>query len=276
MSTTANDFSAPVYVNDTPANTAAPATTGNNGIVASNGHDATSFLGSQDAELEAMGDASGIDLNDPNLLSAELDTNADVDAYAAPPPIPDARYRAKLKQIDVKGPDGQPARYSVKVDKNGKPYAYIAIQGNVQDPGGKFDNIPVWDRFVSTMQQRNGGIPIVALLKAMGQQIPAKSNAKTLVEMTLKALAAEPEVEIETHWEGGLDEADRQRFQDSGTKQPRVLGMHRFPQNAKGEHVPDLTVDTALGKVNLHAQVRIRGYYPVGSGKLAAAAAAGR
>jgi hypothetical protein len=260
MTTPTADFSQPVYLEES-ANGAGPQAAA---LTASTAAGFGATMQSSDSGSVSLADVAVIDLNDPNLLSAELDTNADVDAYAAPPPLPDGRYRIKLKQIDVKGPDGQPARFNVKQGKNGNPpYAYTAIEGCVIDPGGKHDNQKLYDRFVSTMQQRNGGIPIVRILTCLGIQLPAKTNAKLLLDTFFKAVAGEPELEVETVWEGGLDEADRQRFDTAGKKQPRVLGMHRFPQNAKGEAVPDVTLDTELGKVNLHAQVRINGYHPL-------------
>ncbi len=243
MSTPVTDFSAPIY--DEPA-------------TASDNH--------ADAAAADL-NVSEIDLNDPALLSGEIDTNPDVDAYAAPPPLPDGIYRVKIKQIDVKNAKGEPARYTVKRDKNGNAYAYTAIEARVQDPGGKFDNVPIYDRFLSTMTQRNGGVPLVRVLIVLGHKVPAKTSALNLLEMFFKATAGEPELEVETVWEGGLDQADRERFETSQTKQPRVLGMHRFPQGKDGQPVPDVQVDTALGKVNLHAQARINGYFPIGHKK---------
>lgn len=222
---------------------------------------------SGNSSAASLSDVSVIDLNDPNLLSAELDINSDIDPYAAPPPVPDARYRVKLKQIDVKGPDGQPARYTVKLGKDGKPpYAYTALEMTIQDPAGKYDGLKVYDRFVSTMVARNGGIPLVHILKCLSVTVAAKSTAKQILDAFFKAVAGEPELEVETVWEGGLDEADRERFDQARVKQPRVLGQHRFPQkqvNGKLESVPDLKVATALGEVNVHAQVRVNGYYPL-------------
>ena len=218
---TTTDFSAPIY--DEPTSNEA-------GSSSAASHEASA------ADINV----SEIDLNDPALLSGEIDTNADVDAYAAPPPLPDGIYRVKVKQIDVKKANGETARYAAKRDKHGNPYAYTALECRVQDPGGKFDNVPVYDRFLSTMQQRNGGVPIVRVLTVLGIKVPAKTNAVQLMEMLFKALAGEPELEIETVWEGNLDQADRERFENGGTKQPRVLGMHRFPKAKDGSPIPDI------------------------------------
>lgn len=239
MSTPVTDFSTPIY-EETAASDPSTADLNNNQVID--------------------------DLNDPALLSGEIDTNADIDAYAAPPPLPDATYRVKIKQIDVKNTKGEPVRFAIKRDKNQQAYAYTALECKVQDPGGKFDNYTIYDRFVSTMQQRNGGVPIVRILTVLGVKVPTKIKPSDLLDLFFKTVAGEPELEVETVWEGGLDQTDRERFEAADTKQPRVMGMHRFPLAKDGSRIPDVEMETALGKVNLHAQVRINSYHPIGHG----------
>lgn len=216
-------------------------------------------------------DAPVIDLNDPNLLMADLDSNQSADPYAAPPPIPDGRWLANIKQRDVKDAQGQTARYAVKLDKNQQPYAYTALDATVQDASGKFDKIPLTDYFVSTRPdaRKGGAIPLSWILGCLKVQLPARVNIKSLLEEFFKAVAPEPQIEIETVWEGSLDQADQERFEQAGERPPRVLGQHRFPKNSKGESIPEIDVDTKLGKVHLTARPRINGYYAVGSGKAA-------
>lgn len=252
MATTTPDFSQPVFLSE-------------------DSHPATSFAGGEDISVES------IDLNDPNLLSAELETNAEVDAYAAPPPLPDGRYRVKIKQVDVRGPNNDKVRYSVKQrkDKSGTPiagdfYAFTSLQANVVAPGTQYDNYQLNDYFVSTMANRNGGIPIVRILTVLGVKLPAKTNAKILMDEFFKATAGEPELEIDTVWEGSLSQEDQERWKSASNKNFRsVLGMHRFPLAEDGKtRVPDLTVKTQeIGDVNLHARPRINGYFPLGSSK---------
>jgi hypothetical protein len=225
--------------------------------------------GSAAAGGASLDDVTVVDLNDPNLLLAELDANPDVDPYAAPPPLPDGRWRVKIAQRDVKDSAGQAVRYAVKTGKDGAPYAYTSLEATVQDPSGKFDGIKLHDYFVSTRPARNGGIPIVRILSCLKVQLPAKVNAKVLLDELFKALGTEPELEVDAVWEGSLDQADQERFETAQVKVPRVLGQHRFPQNGKGESLPDMSVDTALGKVNLRARPRINGYFPLGSAKAA-------
>jgi hypothetical protein len=212
-----------------------------------------------------------LNLDDPNLLMAELDANQAENPYAIPPPLPDGRWLVKIKQRDVKGQDGQPARYKVDQIKDGRVYAFTALDATVIDPSGKFDGITLSDYFVSTLPNARKGnaIPLSWILGCLKVQLPAKINAKVLLDEFFKATGSEPQLEIDTIWEGGLSQDDQERFEQAGERQPRVLGQHRFPQTAKGESLPDLDVDTKLGKVHLHARPRINGYYPVGSAKAA-------
>jgi hypothetical protein len=220
---------------------------------------------------DPLGQPASTGISDPtdlNLLEFQVETNTDVNAYAAPPPIPDGRYRAKLKQIDVKLDNGGTARYKIAQKptvNGGSPYVYTAIEATIIDPAGRYDGLKVWDRFVSTLPARNGGIPMVRVLTSLGHKLPASASPRHILEALLKVLGGEPELEIETVWEGNLDQADQERFKQAGVKPPRVLGMHRFPDNpeVKGAKLPDMDVDTSLGKVHLHAQVRINNYHPL-------------
>jgi hypothetical protein len=210
-----------------------------------------------------------LNLDDPNLLMQEIDCPADKDPYAAPPPLPDGRWLVRIKQRDVKGADGQPARYKVATDKQGQPYAFTALDATVVDASGKWDGISLTDYFVSTRadSRKGGAIPLAWILAQLKVQLPAKITARTLLDEFFKATASEPQLEIDTVWEGSLDQADQERFESAGERQPRVLGQHRFPQDSRGGSLPDMDVDTKLGKVHLHARPRINGYFAVGSAK---------
>lgn len=221
------------------------------------------------ASADAAADIPVLNLDDPNLLAEEMDSNQGQDPYAVPPPLPDGRWLVKIKQRDVKGPDGQPARFNVKQDRQGKPYAYTALDAVVVDQSGKYDGIPLTDYFVSTRpdQRKGGAIPLSWILGCLKVQLPAKINARLLLDEFFRATASEPMIEVDTVWEGSPDQDTQERFDQQGERLPRVLGQHRFPQNSKGESIPDLDVDTKLGKVSLRARPRINGYFAVGSGK---------
>lgn len=251
----AADFAQPIYM-DEPGNGQAAAGAVSNG------------------QGGAGGDLSNVpvlNLDDPNLLMAEMDSNQDQNPYAVPPPLPDGRWLVKIKQRDVKDQQGQPARYKVDQTRQGVVYAFTALDATIIDPSGKYDGIVLQDYFVSTLpnQRKGNAIPLSWILSCLKVQLPAKINAKVLLDEFFKATASEPQLEIDTVWEGGLDQDQQERFEQAGERQPRVLGQHRFPQNAKGESLPDMDVDTKLGKVHLRARPRINGYYPVGSAKAA-------
>jgi hypothetical protein len=232
--------------------------------------------------------AADIDYNDPNLLMQEI-VGADptADAYATPPPPPDGWYRCKLKQIDVKRKDNTKGQFAVMPDMDysvtppvqkkhpktgeGMKYVTTAIEARIQDPGGMYDNIPVFDRFVdSRVNPRNKGVPILTVLSALKVKVPVPYNGDVLIKTLLKALAGEPECDVEVTWEGSPDQADNDKIKAAGGKVPRVRGMHRFPE-VGGRRVPDmpgevsgLAPGTSM-KVNLHAQAKVTGYQPVGT-----------
>ncbi len=210
-----------------------------------------------------------LNLDDPNLLMQEMDCKPDADPYAAPPPLPDGRWLVKIKQRDVKGQDGQPARYKVATDKQGQPYAFTALDAVVIDQSGKWDGVSLTDYFVSTRadSRKGGAIPLAWILAQLKVQLPARITARTLLDEFFKATAGEPMLEIDTVWEGSPDKDTQERFDQAGERSPRVLGQHRFPQDSKGASIPDMDVDTKLGKVHLQARPRINGYFAVGSAK---------
>lgn len=226
----------------------------------------TDFTQPQYVDEVIAGDESidtGIDLNDPNLLADEMDANVDKDPYAAPPPLPDGFWKVKIKQLKVKGPNNEERDFNVKTDKQSKKYAYTALELQVQQPGGQFDGQKLNDYFLSTMQQKNGGIPVVRVLNVLGVKIPQKVNAQWLMDTLKSALAGEPDLVIETVWEGGLNQDDKKRFDEHvpPVKFRSVLGSHRFPLLADGSRSPELKVSTALGEVVVRARPRVNGYY---------------
>src|SRR5580693_4447384 len=83
-----------------------------------------------------------IDPNDPRLTSETLTINPDADAYAILPPLPDGKWRAKAKQVDIKDDKGQLQRYAVfsraKME-GGKPFFATNVEFSVIDHSGEFD-----------------------------------------------------------------------------------------------------------------------------------------
>jgi hypothetical protein len=265
MSTsTVTDFSSPIYTQEDGGFVAADSTP-----LATVSGGSTPAADFSTTEISSEGTSASspgatLDLSDPIFLSEDLDSNENVDAYAAPPPLPDGRWRAKLKQIDVKGPGGEMVRYKPgATKKDARPYLMTALEAKVQDATGKHDGQNVYDRFVSTLPARNGGIPIVRILTCLGVKLPAKGSHKLYMDMLLKALAGEPELEIETAWEGQLEQADQETVEAAGHRVPTVRGMHRFPEDGKGGRIPDLDIEVGGKKYHMRAQARITGYHPL-------------
>lgn len=223
---------------------------------------------SQSDPGKAAAEAVAIDLDDPELLAFEFETNSGVDAYEMPPPVDDGKYRVKLKQIDVKDAKSNVVRWAVKKKEgtnDGKPYAYTAIEAQILQPGGKFDGLKVRDNFISTMKnKRNGGVPVVTILDALNVKVPSKANAKELMELFIKTLAGEPELVIETAWEGQVSQEESDLYKAKGLYAPTVRGQHRFPE-VSGVRQVETEVQGTLGKHNVRAQSRIIRYFKLGS-----------
>lgn len=182
-----------------------------------------------------------IDPNDPRLVSESLDVNTEGDAYSMPPPPPDGRYRAKLKIMQVEDAAGVKHDYLPRLGKKAPklPYYATAIEARIIDPTGKYDNIPVFDRWVGTFMGRDGSTKVqtilMRLLKADGTPWVAKGarmTHKDWIDLFVKALATEPEIGIETSWEWscqGCGEAAKK----AGTDYPKsITGMNKFPVDA--------------------------------------------
>jgi hypothetical protein len=271
---TATDAFAPIYSTD-PTASFDPSTFNTDASAANNvsfDGDNSAFTTAQTQTTadpgKAAAEAVAIDLDDPELLAFEFETNSGVDAYEMPPPVDDGKYRVKLKQIDVKDAKGNVVRWAVKKKEGtneGRPYAYTAIEAQILQPGGKFDGLKVRDSFISTMKnKRNGGVPVVTILDALGVKVPQKANAKELMELLLKTLAGEPELVIETAWEGQVSQEETELYKAKGLYPPTVRGQHRFPE-VSGVRQVETEIQGTLGKHNVRAQSRIIRYFKLGT-----------
>jgi hypothetical protein len=180
-----------------------------------------------------------IDPNDPALVSEDLAANPDADAYAAPAPPPDGKYRVKLKLIRSKDSAGQEVDYLPKLwGKNQPQKVYVAaVQASIIDPSGKYDNLSAYDYNVSTFIGRDSATKVTTIVsklrKADGSPwVPphTRMSPKAWMETLVKALAAEPEAGIESQWEYSCQECGK-AAKKAGTDYPRsVTGMHKFPE----------------------------------------------
>src|SRR5512146_437195 len=125
--------------------------------------------------------AEGIDLNDPRFASEDIGVEPEKDAYAAPPPPPDADYRAKLKLLDVEY-KGQKVQYAPWASSDGSKVAFFSkLEATIQDPSGKYDNLKVFDSWFSTMLNRDGSTKVSTLLSRLGAAVPARAAHTALM-----------------------------------------------------------------------------------------------
>jgi len=209
--------------------------------------------------------APTIDPNDPRLTSEVITINPDADAYAVLPPLPDGKWRAKAKQVDIKDDKGQQQRYAVfsrAKMSNGDPFYATNVEFDVIDHSGKFDGVALTEYWVKTLiDARKGTSQAATLTRKLGGKPPASGSQKVFMDALLSTLAAEPELIIETAWS-----AECQTCQESAKKKgdraprPFLQGMHRFPATrTPGVHDPMVKCGTCQSMVR--AQPRIVGFY---------------
>src|SRR5271157_328519 len=209
--------------------------------------------------------ATAIDPNDPRLTSEVLTINPDADAYALLPVLPDGKWRAKAKQVDIKDDKDQQQRYAVfsrAKMANGAPFFATNVEFDVIDHSGKCDGVALTEYWVKTLvDERKGTSQAATLTKKLGGKVPASGSQKAYMDALLAALAAEPELIIETAWS-----AECQTCQESAKKKgdraprPFLQGMHRFPATrTPGVHDPMVKCGTCQSMVR--AQPRIVSFY---------------
>lgn len=180
-----------------------------------------------------------LDPNDPRLVSEDLKANPDADAWAQPAPPPDGKYRVKLKLARKEDSHQQDVDYIAALwgKSPGQAVFVAGVEASIIDPSGKYDGLKAYDFNVSTFVGRDSATKATTLVgklrKADGSpwatahtQLPPKG----WMELLVKALAAEPEVGIETQWEYSC-QACGEAAKKAGEKYPRsVMGMHKFPE----------------------------------------------
>ena len=215
-----------------------------------------------------------LDPNDPRLVSEPIEMNLEGDAYATPPPPPDAKYRAKLKLAQKKDPStGQPTDYVPAAwGKDKTPCFVTGIEASIIDPTGRYDGIKVFDFNVSTMVGRDHSSKVSTILATLRKPdgtpwvtTGERLNQKEWMERLIKALAGEPEASIETVWEWSC-RACGEEAKAKGTPYPRsILGMQRFPPDAKvrGAHDPEMRCSVNAGHGYSRARVNIARVLPL-------------
>jgi len=204
-----------------------------------------------------------IDPNDPRLTSEVMTSNQDADAYAILPPLPDGKWRAKAKQVDIKDDKGQPQRWAIFSRpgiENGRPFFATNVEFNILDATGKNDGVKLTEYWVKTLVDARKGISQSdTLVRKMGGKPPAQSTDRQRIDLLLATLAKEPELVVETAWEAQCQSC-QETAKKKGERQPRpfLLGMHRFPQLRTGGHDPMVACPICKGMAR--AQPRIVGF----------------
>lgn len=232
----------------------------------------------QQAGQQAAADASAsptttepeIDINDPRLVSENIEIDPAGDAYAMPPVLPDGKWRAKLVAKEVgKAPNQK--KFAPKLDRDQRPYLYTALEADVIDHSGKFDGIKVPDYFVSTQVRRDGSSAAATVLARLGKPANRTTTHGALMNDLLQALAGEPELTIETEWESSCGKCDELATAKNERKPRSMRGMHNFPQqkNAQGklEYVPRIKCPLNASHGEMFARPRITHYHALDASK---------
>jgi hypothetical protein len=208
-----------------------------------------------------------LDPNDPRFTSEALDVNTEGDAYAQPAPPPDGKYRAKLTLEKVRDDKQQEHDFMPMLSKKPPVQAYLAtaLKASIIDPSGKYDGIPLYDRWVGTFMGRDGSTKVSTILARLkrpdGQpwiEKNRKYNHKEWMDMLLKALAGEPEIGIETQWEWSCQGCGEEAKKSGGAYPKSVMGMNKFAYDAqKRMHVPEMKcqVNVAHGYSRARASI---------------------
>lgn len=208
-------------------------------------------------------------LDDPTLTSESL-TAKEGDAFAAPPPPPDATYRVKLKLRGVKSEDvggadisqytggGEVAPWvpGVSKDRGGNVTGSFAktimdvqiVDTRYPELADVYLQVPF--KWTDTRSSQKGLSKVMTILTLAGNRPDGKPwvvlgqnySHKTMMEIFIKYLAGEPELLARSEWSASCDVCGQQA-KASGTAYPKSTdGMNRFPPlvGKPGQFSPDL------------------------------------
>jgi len=202
-----------------------------------------------------------VDPNDPRLTSELLTINPDADAYAVLPPLPDGKWRAKAKQVDIKDDKGQQQRYAVfsrAKMANGAPFFATNIEYSIIDHSGEFDGVKLTEYWVKALvDARKGTSQAATMIGKLGGKVPPTGSQKVYMDALLATLAAEPELVLETAWSAECQHC-QEVAKKKGEKSPRpfLQGMHRFPATkTPGVHDPIVQCPTCRQQVRAQARL---------------------
>lgn len=208
-----------------------------------------------------------IDINDPRLVSENIEIDPKGDAFAQKPVLPDGKWRAKLKSREVGKPPLNKKFAAKKDEKTGALYLYTALDAEIIDHAGdqKFDGDLLSDYFVSTQVRRDKSSVVSTLLDRLGKTATGSTTHGALMNDLLMVLASEPELIIETEWEANCQKCEESAKARHEKKPRSTRGMRNFPmeRNSKGqmEHVPRVkctAVDPINGRPLNHGEMYAR------------------
>jgi hypothetical protein len=204
-------------------------------------------------------EATEIDPNDPDLVSESLETDANADAYERTPTLPDGKWRAKMKLIDIKYPNG-PNKGKVVPEKflttiatwrtPPKKFLCVNLESDVLDTGtsthGRYNGSKLSDYWVKTLvdDRKPGASALATVIRKSGGQVPVGTPQTGVKDIALRHFAGEPEVVIETQWEARCQKCEEKADKEGRDKpKPFKRGMHNFPMKRVAPGQPASPVD---------------------------------
>jgi len=231
---------------------------------------------------DARAPVDTIDENDPRLTSEDLNVNLEANAYAMPSPPPEGvRYRAKLKLLPVKVKvpvPGQPGQFSdvekdfaPKTHETKGPYMATGMVATILDASGKYDGVMVYDRWVGTLLNRDGGHKVQTILPKLHRpdgkpwvNPGERLSHSAWIKLFVQALAGEPEIGFEPQWEWSCEACGKLAKSRGGDYPRSVVGMRKFPVDTAASktagrpvHLPELKCELVPGHGYSRAQVRV-------------------
>ncbi len=174
--------------------------------------------------------STDVDLNNLELNDEPIEGfDEGADAYAAPPPIDDGLYLAKLS-ISKNNSEVVPFKFQDKTQY------YLQLAAQIQDPGGPFDERLVFD-MINTMPTKtaDGKVTtrVASLLKVLGQKATGRPYADAVA--LKEALSTEPFARVKTQWQFQFDK-EYQKGED-GKRRKGLKGQKNFPESEGGRHL---------------------------------------
>jgi len=217
--------------------------------------------------------AETFDINDPRLISEPLEVNLEADSYAMPEPLPDGRWRAKLKVMKPleNGKEVDLGFIVKKHERSGQLYLSTGLEATTVSTSEKLNGLKAFDSWVSTFIGKDGGSKISTILTRLKRpdgklwaEPGSRYTHRAWMDLFIKAMAGEPELGIESQWEWSC-QACGEAAAKAGERYPRsVNGMHKFPVNPKTKHYdPEMKCQVNPAHGYSRARVRISAVLPL-------------